>query len=321
MTFAAQSKTLTPIQMDLVEQRDKRIRDLVNRPWKQQGLLEDRTKWNKLCASMDVIGDTQIAINGYFSLPSFKAENGGYLFLYGLLQAFFLQQDAINHLSEALFDKPISWKTEYPHIYLVRELRNDSVGHPTKRGKDESFHFIARYSVSKGHFRLMSHYSKSNDSEFNDIDVNELRTKQENSVIKILDTVIELMEKEYDDHKRKFANAKLSDFIPGTFSYSIGKVYEGTYNDYPLAEMNFSEIKRTIDVVKNEIIKRYGKLSALQGLNDVIRRIDYILQKVDGWIQNKQLLNNDDAEVFLDSFSDRFKELEEMLSEIDQEFK
>ena len=307
--------------MDLVEQRDKRIRDLVNRPWKQQGLLEDRTKWNKLCASMDVIGDTQIAINSYYSLPSFNSENGGYLFLYGLLQAFFLQQDAINNLSEALFDKPISWKAEYPDIYLVRELRNDSIGHPTKRGKDESFHFIARYSLTKGHFRLMSHYSKNNDSKFNDIDINELRTKQENSVIKILDTVIELMQKEYDDHKGKFANAKLSDLIPGTLSYSIGKVYEGIYNDYPLAEMNFSEIKRIIDVVKNEIIKRYGKLSALQGLNDVIRRIDYILQKVDSWIQNKQLLNNEDAEVFLDSFSDRFKELEEMLTEIDEEFK
>lgn len=307
--------------MDLVEQRDKRIRDLVNRPWKQQGLLEDKIKWNKLCASMDVIGDTQIAINSYFSLPSFKAENGGYLFLYGLLQAFFLQQDAINHLSEALFDKPISWKSDYPDIYLVRELRNDSIGHPTKRGKDESFHFIARYSVTKGHFRLMSHYSKNNNSEFNDIDINELKTKQENSVIKILDTVIELMEKEYDDHKSKFANAKLSDLIPGTMSYSIGKVYEGIYNDYPLAEMNFGEIKRTIDVLKNEIIKRYGNLSALQGLNDVIRRIDYILQKVGGWIQNKQLLINDDAEVFLDSFSDRFKELEEMLIEIDEKFK
>ena len=270
---------------------------------------------------MDVIGDTQIAINSYFLLPSFKAENGGYLFLYGLLQAFFLQQDAINHLSEALFDKPISWKSDYPDIYLVRELRNDSIGHPTKRGKDESFHFIARYSVSKGHFRLMSHYSKNDNSEFNDIDINELRTKQDNSVIKILDIVIELMEKEYDDHKSKFANAKLSDLIPGTLSYSIGKVYEGIYNDYPLAEMNFNEIKRTIDVVKNEIIKRYGKISTLQGFNDVIRRIDYILQKVDGWIQNKQLLNNDDAEVFLDSFSDRFKELEEMLTEIDEKFK
>jgi hypothetical protein len=307
--------------MDLVQQRDTRIRDLVNHPWKLQSLLDDKTKWNKLCASMDVIGDTQIAINSYFSLPGFKAENGGYLFLYGLLQAFFLQQDAINHLSEALFDKPINWKAEYQDIYLVRELRNDSIGHPTKRGKDESFHFIARYSVSKGHFRLMSHYSKTNKSEFNDIDINELRAKQENSVIQILDTVIEHMEKEYSDHKQKFANSKLSDLIPGTMSYSIGKVYEGIYNDYPLAEMNFSEIKRTVDSVKSEIIKRYGKLSALQGLNDVIRRIDYILLKVDNWIKNKQLLNNDDAEVFLDSFSDRFKELEEMLHEIDEEFK
>jgi hypothetical protein len=270
---------------------------------------------------MDVIGDTQIAINSYFSLPSFKAENGGYLFLYGLLQAFFLQQDAINHLSEALFDRAINWKADYPDIYLVRELRNDSIGHPTKRGKDESFHFIARYSLSKGHFRLMSHYSKTNDTKFNDIDINELRAKQENSVIKILDNVIELMEKEYSDHKRKFANAKLTDLIPRTMSYSIGKVYEGIYNDYPLAEMNFSEIKRTINAVKDEIIKRYGKVSALQGVNDVIRRIDYILLKVDNWIQNKQLLNNDDAEVFLDSFSDRFNELKGMLKEIDEDVK
>jgi hypothetical protein len=167
----------------------------------------------------------------------------------------------------------------------------------------------------------MSSYSKTNDTRFNDIDINELRTKQENSVNKILETVIELMEKEYSDHKQQFSNAKLTDMIPGTMSYSIGKVYEGIYNDYPLAEMNFSEIKRTINEVKDEITKRYGKLSALQGLNDVIRRIDYILLKVSYWIQNKQLLNNEDAEVFLDSFSDRFKELETMLNEIDEEFK
>ena len=307
--------------MDLIEHKDKQIRDLVNHPWKQQGLLEDKAKWNKLCASMDVIGDTQIAIKSYFSLPSFSAENGGYLFLYGLLQAFFLQQDSVNHLSEALFDKPISWKKEYPDLYLVRELRNDSIGHPTKRGNNESFHFIARYSVSKGHFRLMSSYSKNNQTIFNDIDINELRTKQENSVVQILDNVIELMEKEYKDHKSKFSNTKLCDLIPGTMSYSIGKVYEGIYNDYPLAEMNFSLIKKTVDCIKSEIIKRYCKLSTLQGLNDVVRRIDFILQRVDTWIQNKELLNNDDAEVFLDSFSDRFKELEEMLKEIDEEFK
>lgn len=307
--------------MNVVQQRDKRIRDLVNHPWKLQSLSDNKAKWSKLCASLDVIGDTQIAINDYFSLPSFKAENGGYLFLYGLLQAFFLQQDAINHLSEALFGAAINWKTDYPDIYLIRELRNDSIGHPTKRGKDESFHFIARYSVSNGYFRLMSHYSKTNGTEFKGVDINELREKQENSVIKILDLVIENMENEYNDHKKKFVGAKLTDLIPGTMDYSIGKVYEGIYNDYPLAEMNFSEIKGTIDTIKGEVIKRYGKLSALPGFNDVMRRIDYILLKIEEWIQNKKLLNNSDAEVFLDSFSDRFNELSEMLNEIDEEFK
>ena len=306
--------------MNCVEEKEKNIRDLVNHPWKLQSLLGDKPKWNKLCASMDVIGDTQIAINSYYSLPSFKAEIGGYLFLYGLLQAFFLQQDAISNLSDALFNKPIIWKKEYPDIYQIRELRNDSIGHPTKRGNDDSFHFIARYSLSKGHFRLMSQYSKKEKVEVVDIDLNELRIKQEKSVVEILDNVIQIMEKEYNEHKAKFKNKKLSDLIPGTFSYSAGKVYEGIYSHYPLAEMNFSIVKETVSNIKNEIVDRYGKIEALSGLSDVVRRIDYIIKKIDYWIENDQLLNNDDAEVFLDSFSDRFKELEEMLIEIDKEF-
>ena len=305
--------------MHIIEQKEKRIRDLVNHPWKLQALLDDKTKWNKLCSSMDVIGDTQIAINDFFTLPAFSSNNGGYLFLYGLLQAFFLQQDAINHLSEALFNKPIDWKNDYPDIFHVRDLRNDTIGHPTKRGNDKSFHFIARYSISNGYFRLMSHYTDQEKSVFRDIKIQELREKQENSILEILDNVIELMEKEFEEHKNNFSNKKMSELTNG-ISYSTSKVYEGIYNNYPLAEMNFSIIKSTIDSIKAEIEKRYGKLSALQGLEDVIRRIDYIIEKVDVWLKEDNLYNNNDAEVFMDSFSDRFHELEEMLKEIDEEF-
>ncbi|RIJ47345.1 hypothetical protein D1614_14585 [Maribellus luteus] len=306
--------------MNAVEQREKRIRDLVNNPWKLQSLIEDKAKWNKLCASMDVIGDTQIAIDDFFALPPFSSNNGGYLFLYGLLQALFLQQDAINHLSEALFNKPIDWRKDYPDIHQVRELRNDSIGHPTKRGKDKSFHFIARYSISKGNFKLMSHYSDLNKHLFRDVQIQELREKQEKSVIEILDNVVELMEKEYEGHKKQFSNSKISDLTNG-IGYSISKVYEGIYNSYPLAEMNFSIIQSTIDSVKKEIEKRYGKISALQGLEDVIRRVDYIVERMDGWIKESNLFNNSDAEVFMDSLSDRIDELEKMLKEIDEEFK
>ncbi len=306
--------------MNAIEHKEKRIRDLVNHPWKLQTLFEDKSKWNKLCASMDVIGDTQIAINDFFSLPSFSSNTGGYLFLYGLLQAFFLQQDAINHLSEALFNKQIDWKNDYPDIYHVRELRNDSIGHPTKRGSDKSFHFIARYSISNGMFRLMSYYSDLNKHLYRDVNIQELKEKQENSVIEILDNVIELMEKEYEEHKKQFTNNKISELTNG-IGYSISKVYEGIYNNYPLAEMNFSIIKTTINTIKKEIENRYGKFSALKGVEDVIRRIDHIIQRMDRWINENNLLNNNDAEVFMDSFSDRFKELERMLIEIDDEFK
>jgi len=84
--------------------------------------------------------------------------------------------------------------------------------------------------------------------------------------------------------------------------------------------MNFLRIKETINAIRQGIEKRYGKLSALPGVRDSFRRIDYIIQRLDIWIKDKELTGNDDAEVFLDCFRDRFDELEKMLTEIDHEF-
>jgi hypothetical protein len=231
-----------------------------------------------------------------------------------------LQQDAVIHLYEVLFNKTTDLKRDHPDLYFVRELRNDAIGHPTKRGNDSSFHYIGRKSVTTDSLRLISRYPKSNKTEFRDFDIKEIKMKQEKDVNKILDNVIEVMEKEYNNHKRKFKNSTLSGLIPDSMGYMIGKDYEGIYNNYPLAEMNFSIIKETIETIKNENIKRYGSISALQGIEDVLRRIDYIVQRVEKWIQDSELYKNFDAEVFLDSFYDRFKELEVMLKEIDEEF-
>ncbi|MEN5053859.1 hypothetical protein [Sphingobacterium kitahiroshimense] len=306
--------------MDAVDQKISEIRNLVNHPWRQNTLLSNTIVWNKLCASMDVIADTQMAIRSFFNLPPFSSETGGYLYLYGLLQALFLQQDALNHLSEALFNKLYKWDNQYPDLYAIRNLRNDTTGHPTKRGNDESFHFLARYSVSKGSFRLMSHFAKTNERIFKDIDLSDLRSKQEENVLRILDDVILVMKYEWSKHKSEFMSNKLVNFIPETFSYSISKIYEGIYNDYPLVNVNFNMVKETISKIKLELEKRYGKLSNLSGLWDVLRRIDFILAKLEHWLQSANLKDNYDAEVFLDSLSDRLKELKEMLEEIDREF-
>lgn len=68
-----------------------------------------------LCVSMDVVEDTQQGIDYFFQLPAFSAYDGGYLYLYGLLQSFFVQQDAVSNLHQSLVGSKIDWKT-YPDI-------------------------------------------------------------------------------------------------------------------------------------------------------------------------------------------------------------
>lgn len=300
--------------------RAHKIRDHVNHPWKRELIFSDRVKWDKVCSCMDVLEDTQLAINSFFKLPDFSGDNGGYLYLYGLLQAFYLQQDSASHLSKALFGKTINWKKDYPDLFLVRDLRNDATGHPTSRNNDESFHYIARYSVSKQSFKLASYFPKQKKSIYRDFDLLGLNSKHEKSICDLLDKVVQSLEEDLSNHKKKFKNMKLADLIPHDLHYSIGKVYEGIYNDYPLAEMNFRMLKNAYENIKGEIIKRYNTLDALSGVKLQVEKLDFILSRLEGWLNAKQLHKNKDAEIFMDGFDDRFKELEEMLKEIDVEF-
>ena len=106
--------------------------------------------------------------------------------------------------------------------------------------------------------------------------------------------------------------------IPGTHGYALGKVYEGVYSNYPLAELNFKEIMSTHTATKEALDKQYG-LSSLPGAADVVRRIDYILSRLQSWVDQKALFKNDDAEVFLDAFSGHWEEYILMLKELDEE--
>ncbi|MBS1489455.1 MAG: hypothetical protein JSS93_02905 [Bacteroidetes bacterium] len=94
-----------------------KVRDHVNHPWKRELIFSDRVRWDKVCSCMDVLEDTQLAIDHFFKLPAFSGNDGGYLYLYGLLQAYFLQQDATNNLSQALFGKSVDWENESEKIY------------------------------------------------------------------------------------------------------------------------------------------------------------------------------------------------------------
>ena len=100
---------------------------MFNIPRRHKIARVDRANFNEACSALDVIGDTELA------LQEFKLKNCfmgiSYILAYGVLQTIFLQQDAIKHLALSLklpFQLP-------PELREIRELRNDATGHPTKR--------------------------------------------------------------------------------------------------------------------------------------------------------------------------------------------
>src|SRR5438067_8514108 len=122
-----------------------------------------------------------------------ESDGEKYLMLYGVLQVLFVQQDAVSHLAEAL---NISYSVD-PVLTEIRKVRNDSIGHPTKRGKGkgEAFNFISRISMDKSGFTLLTTYA-TDDTKFQHISVPQLIESQRDILRTTLSDVVEKLKEE-----------------------------------------------------------------------------------------------------------------------------
>lgn len=306
----------------MIDNLCKNIRELCNHPWKKELLFQDRVKWSKLWTSLDVIEDSQQAINDYLNLPEFNSNSRGYLYIYGVLQAINLQQDALKNLSGALFNKKIDFKENYPKLYKIREYRNDSIGHPTNRGNGKSFHYIGRPSIKKKGFKLISYYPKTGEqTKIEDINILECIEIQNSLVAEKLKETMKNLESDFEKHKDRFKGKKLSDLIHPTNGYHFSKLYENISRDYDLVELNFDTIKETYDKIKDGIIERYFSLSALSEIELITERLDYIFERVKRDLIKNKISDKLELEIFVDALKSNFKEFEDMVKEIDEEFK
>lgn len=173
----------------------RRLRDLVNEPGMRSRLMKERAMWLQLASSLDAIGDCEMAINAYLSEPmrgsASPVEELGvrYLKVYGVLQALFVQQDALSNLLESL---NVSLDLDnYPELQEIRNIRIRSVGHPTKvnRKKRPSYHGIVQISLRDETFQL---YSRSADGnwELQSINIPALISQQQACTAQILDHAI-----------------------------------------------------------------------------------------------------------------------------------
>jgi len=231
------------------------IRNFINEPRKQFNLLKNPKFWNQLCSSLDVIEDSDLAIDAYINSEFGKDDGEKYLSLYGVLQALFLQQDAVTNLCESL--GLTNNLIVNPKLKEIRDIRNDSIGHPTKRGNYKSYHFISRVTIKKFGFQLISDY-ENNKTTIRDISVIDLINEQRKDLSEILKKVINDLQGEEKAHKEMFKMEKLEAVFPDTFTYYIGNIFEniGKPDRAQLGLMHVKLVKEIMGKLKEALQKR-----------------------------------------------------------------
>jgi len=305
--------------MTKIHELEDRIRDFINSGRRQSSLLKDPAIWNKLCSSLDLIGDTQIAIDAYPQLHSMREEGVSYLIVYGILQALLLQQDAAKHIGDALNIKVTRPKA----LEEIRVIRNSAAGHPSyqrENGLSKSS-FITRRSISPTSFELMTVYSGDKEYEMRHIAIPSLVKNQQIYLGEILLKVINELEKQEMEHRTMHNDKKLADIFPQTISYHFSKIYEATNSRdrFLLGIISLEIIAKCIESFKNELSLR-GEWGVYESIDYYYELIDYPLNRLESYFRGDDAMNEKDAYIYASFLSKQLKSLQEIARELDEEY-
>ena len=242
--------------MSKVAELESQIRDIFNIPRRHRNTRNDRANFNQACSALDAIGDTELALQEFKSNKPKSTIGISYILAYGVLQAIFLQQDAIKHLALSL-SLPFNLPDE---LREIRELRNDAIGHPTSRDVDrkqkiKSFHHISRATLSNAGFQLMSTYSERDSYDFKDVQFNTIIDIQSEFCENLLNDMLDKLKDDENNHRRKFMDDKLIDCFHSSLSYIFSKVKEGIRSDIgrDFALSNFKSILEAISTFEEKL--------------------------------------------------------------------
>ena len=310
--------------MQDIAQLVEEIRKLINRPRKKYALLQDQAMFVMLCSSMDTIEDTELCFDAFLTEDIDRADDGvKYVFVYGVLQALFVQQDAVQNFHEAL-NMPY---TQDPSLENIRDIRNDSVGHPTKRGKSQgrSYNFISRITLGSQGFQLRTIYRDGQQDCIKNVNVPELITTQRDVFVDVLDNVIKTLENEEMEHRKKFAGKKLAGVFSST-SYPLSKIFEvlnPKSAHAPLGENHVDRILRSIEAFKTglkdrEILEAYER----KGGKHTLELLAYALQQLQTYFRDRAEthINEKDAYIFAHFVRTQIQNLRQIAEEIDKEY-
>jgi len=301
---------------------ERKIRDFINSPRRQSTLLSKREGWNKLCSSLDLIGDTELAIAAYPSLCKTEGDGASYLIVYGILQTLLLQQDAAKHIAEVL-DIKIKLPKE---LQQIRMIRNSAAGHPGMQKEKGVFKscFISRFSLSPINFELMTAYSDDKDYEMSHVSIPKLLETQNTYLGELLEKVIKELETQEMEHRDKHKHVKLTECFPHTISYFFSKIFEASFDSsaFSLGRIHVKCVQDCLDDFQSKLKER-GEWEVYDSINYHYELIAYPMSELKAYFESspETKLNDKDVYIFTSFMAEQMQTLETIAKEIDEEYK
>ena len=229
-------------------ERLNEIQNFANNQRRQYALQQDRPLIPMIFSCLGTIADTEKALESYLKTDFDSLDVGTkYLFIYGVLQALFAQQDAVENLHKAL---DILYTAD-PSIKEIREIRNDASGHPTNRGNRKAFNFINRKTLNANGFELTTvRPENGNKPEYTDVNLPDLIATQKSVFMDVLTNLIEKLKEEDVEHKKKFEGKKLVNIFDPTkhlFSTINEAIVNPNFPHTELAETYVYEIVKCVN--------------------------------------------------------------------------
>jgi len=281
--------------------------------------------WDKICSGLDNIEDTQLAISEYTRLEKFSR-----LALYGLLQSLVVQQDSLKSIEESLGIKVPNLKTSFPKLKEIRDIRNETTGHPTETKLDKNSNFesgtVSYTTIARIDSIEILDYGVWSSQGFihKSINLRDIIKIQQELLILEIDRVIKKIKTDEMNHKQKFRDKSLSSLLSQT-QYHIQKLWSFE-REREYSQINFKFLQKVYAKFKEEIQKRYmiNKVDEhgvqIPGLIEEFKKIDILLPRIEKMILLEDGIDTFDLDVYVESLSHSFDQLRIMAKEIDTEF-
>ena len=189
------------------------LRKCSNRPPIGGMYRSDPQRWAMLCTCMDTLGDTQSAIEAFRETRMGADKSELYLRTYGVLQAIFVQQDALDNLAKSL-DVSMDIKKD-PGVKSIRDVRNNIVGHPTARGPEDrqSSYRISQHTLSATRFEALE-LNPESDRKIIEVNIYEITMKNECLLTGFLQKILAHVHSRWINHANKFRHKSLARITP-----------------------------------------------------------------------------------------------------------